>query len=154
MTLALYGKSKGRQATLVVAALFAILVASVGGLWVAQRVLAHHPTYTVSAQCDGDWDADATYAGGGATRMIVISNVVVNGAAYSPSWSSGADSDTSGIPPGSNGISATRTRSLCSKVSRSPAIDVPTSRTSQPAAASMDALCCSGGYAAGFVHCT
>lgn len=57
MTLALYGKSRRRQGSLLLAAFLAIIAASVGGLALIGTALAHHATVTGRATCndDGTW---------------------------------------------------------------------------------------------------
>ncbi|MCC6961078.1 MAG: hypothetical protein IT301_14620, partial [Dehalococcoidia bacterium] len=51
MTLALYGKSRKRQGSLLLAALLAIIAASVGGLAIIGSAFAHHATITGVATC-------------------------------------------------------------------------------------------------------
>lgn len=96
MTLALYGKSRGRQATLVVVALFAVLLAGAGALWQMQQAFAHHPAYVASAQCDGTWSAAGSYTAGDSVRLILISDVKVNGQAYQTGWTSGVGGSSTG----------------------------------------------------------
>ena len=85
MTLALYGKSRKRRGSLLLAALLAVLAATVGGLAVISSAFAHMAEYSTTATCNGDWSASAQYSAGGTgsegdRRLILIDNVVVNGA--------------------------------------------------------------------------
>ena len=84
---------------LVMAAIVAAL------LWGVTTALAHHPTYTATTTCNGDWTADSTYVGGDSRRLILISVVVVNGQSYDPSWSNAPDTTAdSGTPIGTNHV--------------------------------------------------
>lgn len=64
---------------------------------------AHHDTYEASRTCDGHWTASAQYIGGGEKRLVLISEVVINGVKYDPSWSN-APSGSGGTPPRTNGV--------------------------------------------------
>ncbi|MEZ4494546.1 MAG: hypothetical protein R3C29_14695 [Dehalococcoidia bacterium] len=88
MTLALYGKSRKRQAGLAGVGLLAAVLAAVAALWAITSAFAHHAEYDASAQCDDSWHSTAKYVGGQETRLILIRNVKVNGVAYDPSWTS------------------------------------------------------------------
>ncbi len=118
MTLALYGKSRKRQGSLLLAALLAIVAASIGGLALISTAFAHNTAYTKSATCTG-WTAKMVYANGGGEganssdrRLILIQDVQLNGTAYAPSWSNSAadpapnDSGDGGTPAGTNGVVA------------------------------------------------
>ena len=93
MTLALYGKSRKRQSGLIFAAFMAIIVASVGGLSVITSAFAHTISASASAQCDDSWSSRLWYSQGGSgtsdLRLVLVSNVNVNGTAYDPAWASG-----------------------------------------------------------------
>lgn len=89
MTLALTGKTPRRRTALVLAAFFAIIGASLGGLWAVNTAFAHHDDYTASATCEG-WQASATYTGGSDRRLLVIRDVKINGEDYAPGWSTDA----------------------------------------------------------------
>lgn len=112
MTLALYGKSKRRQSVLLAAALFAVVIATIGALGAATIAFAHHNTYTASRQCDGSWTAKSTYVGGNNRKLVLIKDVVINGAAYQASWANSSsdpppdDSGDGGTPKGTNQVIA------------------------------------------------
>jgi len=86
-----------------------VLAALAGLVFSITTVLAHHPTYTATADCYG-WDATSTYVGAEGRRLILIENVVINGAAYQPSWSNNSadpppnDSGDGGNPVGTNRV--------------------------------------------------
>lgn len=89
MTLALYGKSRRRQGSLLLAAFLAIIVASVGGLAIISTAFAHHNQLAADRQCDEGWTGSGDYVGGSTRKLVVISDVIVNGANYQTTWSSG-----------------------------------------------------------------
>ena len=103
MTLALYGKSRKRQGSLMLAALLSILAATVAGVALVSTAFAHHNTYTASRACGDVWSSTATYVGGGDLRMIVVSDVVINGAPFDSSWESDIPGSfaTAGFPAAS-----------------------------------------------------
>jgi fimbrial isopeptide formation D2 family protein len=99
MTLALYGKSRKRQGSLLLAALLAILAASVGGLAIISSAFAHNANTSASSTCNGDWSSRLWYENGGSSdpgdlRLVLIRDVKVNNAAYSPTWASGVGDGT------------------------------------------------------------
>lgn len=89
MTLALYGKSRKRQGSLLLAALLSILAAAAGSLLFIGSAFAHHPQYDAQRYCTGNWRAEADYVGGGSQKLLVFTNLRVNGEDYATSWSSG-----------------------------------------------------------------
>lgn len=93
MTLALYGKSRKRQGSLLLAALLAVIAATIGGLALIGTAFAHNSIYTPTVQCDGSWTASAIYTNGlssniGDRRLVVLHNFSVNGVTV-PTGSSG-----------------------------------------------------------------
>ena len=98
------------SASVLLLALF-VAVAAVALLGVISPALAHHPDYNASADCYS-YSAESTYTGGTGRRLILISEVRVNGEAYDPAWSNANSDpapDNSGNvanPPGSNGVVA------------------------------------------------
>lgn len=98
MTLALYGKSRKRQGSLLLAALLAIIAASVGGLAIIGSAFAHDTTVSGTATCNtngsftitwnlrNDWDSAAA-----------LSDVNLSAG----SWVGGAPTS---IPQSTNGV--------------------------------------------------
>ena len=81
MTLALYGKSRRRQGGLILAALLAILVATVGGLSVITSAFAHHATVTGKATCaatDGTFTVNWEVENSQADKWMHIDSVSVD----------------------------------------------------------------------------
>ena len=78
-------RPRSRSRLLIVASvtvgLGAFLFAAVfsGLLFGAPKALAHRPTYATWADCYY-WEAEAEFGGGSGRRLLIISNVVVNGA--------------------------------------------------------------------------
>ncbi|MBE0609510.1 MAG: hypothetical protein IH609_09030 [Dehalococcoidia bacterium] len=88
MTLALYGKSRQRQGGLLLLGLLAVLVAMLAGVATITSAFAHSTSYSSTRQCDESWSATGTYHGGTQERLIVLSDVVVNGDAFATTgWS-------------------------------------------------------------------
>ena len=82
------------------------LAALAGLVFSISTALAHHPTYSVTADCYG-WRAQSSYVGGDGRRLILIENAVVNGAPHQPSWSNAPnDSGDGGNPVGTAGVIA------------------------------------------------
>src|SRR6185312_12912742 len=100
MTLALYGKSRKRQGGLLLAALLAVIAATIGGLMLIGTAFAHIANYTATAQCNRNWVANANYSQGGTLnnaddrRLIILHGITVDGQSYAASWSSGAGNFT------------------------------------------------------------
>jgi hypothetical protein len=82
--------------------LLAVLVAMIAGVATITSVFAHHNTYTASRQCDDSWSASASYVGGTLERMIVLSDVTINGDAFATSgWNTQSPlSFTTTVPSG------------------------------------------------------
>ena len=102
--------SRARYGFLAVVAI-ALLTAVAVWLMTTSAASAHHPTYSANATCFG-WSASATYVGGTGRRLILISEVRVNGVDYAASWSNSGpnpppnDSGDGGTPVGTNGVIA------------------------------------------------
>ena len=74
MTLALYGKSRKRQGSLLLAALLAIIAASVGGLAIIGSAFAHHlviDTQLPTCQNNQSWYLKVTEGGWSGYREAV-----------------------------------------------------------------------------------
>ena len=75
MTLALYGKSRKRQGSLLLAALLAIIAASVGGLAIIGSAFAHHlviDTQLPTCQNNQSWYLKVTEGGWSGYREAVL----------------------------------------------------------------------------------
>jgi hypothetical protein len=70
---------------LLLVGLLAVLVAMIAGVATITSVFAHHNTYTASRECNDSWSASASYVGGSLERMIVLSDVTINGDAFATS---------------------------------------------------------------------
>jgi len=103
MTLALHGKSRRRVQGLIFAAFMAVIAAAILGVSVISVAFAHHNVYTPDRECDESWSATATYVGGDSERLIVLTDVVINNAAFDASWESGLSGSfaTAGFPASS-----------------------------------------------------
>jgi len=79
--------SSGRSRLLAAAALLAILALAAGGALLLRPLtaFAHHTEYSAKGTCAG-WEAEAKYVGGSTKVLIVLEDVVVNGADYDSSW--------------------------------------------------------------------
>ncbi len=84
MTLALYG-NPGSARRLLLLGLLAVLVAMIAGVATFTAAFAHNTSYSSTRQCDESWSATGTYHGGSQERLIVLSDVVINGDAFATS---------------------------------------------------------------------
>jgi len=65
--------------------LLAVLVAMIAGVATFTAAFAHNTSYSSTRQCDESWSATGTYHGGSQERLIVLSDVVINGDAFATS---------------------------------------------------------------------
>lgn len=70
-------------------------------------VSAHHAQYEAQVECgipdvSTPWNAHAEYVGGDQRRLVLISNVTINGVPYDPSWSDAPNAHTNGVVPRSS----------------------------------------------------
>jgi hypothetical protein len=69
---------------------------------------AHFPSYEAHVDCFGNWSAKLTHEQDGGLRLVLISEVLINGEPYDPSWSNESDdpppSDSGGNPPSTNQV--------------------------------------------------
>ena len=110
MTLALYGKSRKRRGGLLLAALLAVIAATIGGLAVIGSAFAHNASYDASSQCDASWTAIGRYLNGSGTgtsdrRLVVLHSFKVNGSS-TPSGATGlaTNQNFSSGPDGTSGV--------------------------------------------------
>jgi hypothetical protein len=71
----------------VLAALGGTAALTAFGLIELRSASAHHPEYTATVDCDGNWTANGDYIGGAGRRLVLISEVAINGMPYDPGWS-------------------------------------------------------------------
>ncbi|MEO8541379.1 MAG: hypothetical protein ABI577_16675, partial [bacterium] len=103
-------KSKKRQGSLLLAALLAILVASVGALAVMTSAFAHHATVTGQAVCgtDGKWTVNWNIANSESDKYMFLTNVVVQNAGNNV----GTTSATTPDPVGFSGAATAQTTNI------------------------------------------
>ena len=92
MTLALYGKSRKRRGGLLLAALLAVIAATIGGLALVGTAFAHTPHLSGQATCqsDGKWSVTWTATNSethNPVNLTVVSTTPNSGSATTPAFS-------------------------------------------------------------------
>ncbi len=108
------GPTAGFRGLFLGTAAFAALVLALAALVSlgTGSALAHHPAFSATVDCDGNYTANADYIGGDGRRLVLISEVVVSGQPYQAAWSNDSadppqdDSGDGGFPTGTNGVVA------------------------------------------------